>query len=180
MTENEFTVVPVTVDFDERRVIGEMRILTAELPKTPDFVFSLGYRAFSGNVGESSYDLLTVSLVQDTKYAGYLRQEQRSGIYEGHITIDPVQGERLKRALKLAWDNGFKTSEEPGYLNNSYSERTTRNDAFMTGHSPDFSRLQRSMKQLILDLQAEGYKVRRYKIEHIEVDSKRADEWSVL
>lgn len=101
-------------------------------------------------------------------------------MYEGHITLEPVHGSALHRAIELAYRAGFKASEEPGYLGSSYSERTTRNDGFLTGHSPEYVLIRRSMKQLILDLQAEGFQVRRYKIEHIVVDSKLYDEWELI
>lgn len=80
----KFVTVPVVLGFDRSKVVGELRILESALPPTPDFVFSIGYKATekcdtpprdipkTQHLG--SYSLGAVSIVSDSDYAGYLSQ----------------------------------------------------------------------------------------------------------
>ena len=69
---DEFITVPIVKDFDQDRVIGELRIRASDLPKSPNFVFSLGYKS-----GEP-YRLVCVSPVSDDSYLGYLKTKERT------------------------------------------------------------------------------------------------------
>lgn len=92
-------------------------------------------------------------------------------IYECHITIEPVFDKKLTRAKSISDAWGFKIAsllmvKEDGTLEQS------RKDTFMTSHSPIYEILETNMKLCIDSMQANGFKVLRYKIEQILLDSK--------
>lgn len=74
--------IPVTVGFDNKRIIGFMDVDESQLPPDAQFVFALGVTAqLKGAVGEipreplsGPYTLHEVSVVSDEKYAAYLAQ----------------------------------------------------------------------------------------------------------
>lgn len=69
MRSGEYTVVPVFLDFGMfRKSIGELRVLTAELPGNSDYVFSI-----SVLLG-SPVELMSLHIQTDDQYIGYLRQ----------------------------------------------------------------------------------------------------------
>ena len=83
MTDGELTVVPVVESFGSNKTIGELRILTAALPPTPGFVFTLGFQALEmeawpGHVPTApyvgAYMLCEVAMQYDESYIAYLRQ----------------------------------------------------------------------------------------------------------
>lgn len=85
LQKSEYTIVPIAHNFDQKRIIGELRILTEELPPTPNFVFSLGFEILDGankfkpgTVPYSEYigryKLHMVAPVIDENYIGYLKQ----------------------------------------------------------------------------------------------------------
>jgi hypothetical protein len=83
MEDGEFTVVPIVESFGSQKPIGELRILTAALPPTPGFVFTLGFqalemRATPGHVPTAphvgAYKLCEVAMQWDETYIAYLRQ----------------------------------------------------------------------------------------------------------
>ena len=83
MTEGEFTIVPIIDKFGSEKPIGELRILTAALPPTPGFVFTLGFQALEmearhGHVPTApyvgAYRLCGVAIQYDESYIAYLRQ----------------------------------------------------------------------------------------------------------
>jgi hypothetical protein len=84
MDNEEFLTVPILVGFDHSQVIGELKIRRDALPKTPEFVFAIGYRALEdhgfkpGEFPTSQYagkfELASVAPVDDLKYLGYLKQ----------------------------------------------------------------------------------------------------------
>jgi len=81
---DEFTIVPILEAFDSEKVIGELRILTARLPPTPAFSFSLGYQALeqtdtkTGEIQRTQYlgpyKLFAVAPTSDENLIGYYRQ----------------------------------------------------------------------------------------------------------
>ena len=84
MSTEDFTVVPILDNFDSGKVIGEMRILTAALPSTEDFVFTIGYTLSFGIVGafgrfelndahSPRYQLRAISIVKDEAYIAFLK-----------------------------------------------------------------------------------------------------------
>lgn len=78
MSDEEFTVVPIVESFGGKP-IGELRILTAALPPTPGFVFTLGFQALEMRATSTapyvgSYKLCEVTMQLDESYIAYLRQ----------------------------------------------------------------------------------------------------------
>jgi hypothetical protein len=66
--------IPVTLHFNTARVIGFMEVDENSIPKTPDFVFALGYKTLDPESDASGrqFVLLDVGLVQDSEYAAFL------------------------------------------------------------------------------------------------------------
>lgn len=87
--------------------------------------------------------------------------------YECHVTIDPVFDERLeqfKELCKLYQFHVAKLLMQKGGPSNL--------DSFCTGRGQDYKTLENDMYGLITDLIADGFRVRRYKIEAALLDSK--------
>ncbi len=85
--------------------------------------------------------------------------------YECHITIDPDERKHaLENFLSI---HGFKLAKllmqkgEPSNL-----------DMFMTGHSKDYNNLKGRMDAVLEELSLRKFKLRRYKIEAILLDSR--------
>lgn len=100
---------------------------------------------------------------------------QRASLYyEAHITLDPVFGELLK-TLELMCDNWkFRVAK-------LYMEKGPHiKDSFCTGRSKSYTDLITRTQELIIDLKAAGFKVRRYKIEDTLLDSNIKDNWNIL
>ena len=85
MVEELYITVPVTDNFNTNKVIGSLSVLKSELPKSPNFVFSLGFKALDCIDNSSkdtihdtpytgNYELVEVSIVHDTIYHKYLQQ----------------------------------------------------------------------------------------------------------
>lgn len=84
--EGSFVEVPVLTGFKSNNIIGVLKIRQDALPPTPEFVVSIGYRTLeshdccSNNDGipykpyVGKYILMSVSLVSDDDYIGYLKQ----------------------------------------------------------------------------------------------------------
>lgn len=81
--DSEFTEVPILAGFDHHEPIGVLRIRTAALPPAPTFCFALGFQTLEpwsspGQVPSAvytgAYKLQCVSIVQDARYVGYLKQ----------------------------------------------------------------------------------------------------------
>ena len=77
-TENKYTTVPVFSSFNSfsnaENPIGELKILTSELPNFPNYCFSLGItiqdKDFNNNI--TKYRLECLSLASDEEYLTYL------------------------------------------------------------------------------------------------------------
>jgi hypothetical protein len=65
--------IPVMLGFDKEKVIGSLKINVEELPKTPEYVFSLGYRLLDA---EGGHQLFGVSLLTDQEYKKYLKWDE--------------------------------------------------------------------------------------------------------
>ncbi len=94
-----------------------------------------------------------------------------STIHECHITIEPVFGQRLAQAKRIADAWGFKVASLLMVKEDGTTE-PSRNDTFMTSHSPFYETIETRMGCCVEDLQALGLTVLRYKIELILLDSK--------
>lgn len=93
-------------------------------------------------------------------------------MYECHITINPVFDEQLERVKLMAESHGFKVATLLLKKREDANEQRSQNDTFMTGHDDDFDNLRKRMSQLIVTLNYHNFKVWRYKIEHILLDSE--------
>lgn len=60
------------------------------------------------------------------------------------------------------------------------TEERSQYDTFMTGHSKDYNDLEDRMLLIINTLQSKEFKVWRYKIEHVVLDSREIDSLGVL
>jgi hypothetical protein len=99
--------------------------------------------------------------------------------YECHVTIEHVLDEKRVLAKKIAETQGFKLAE---LLMTNFEE--SRKDTFMTSHSePDMlsmRALEVRMCKLVQNMQEAGFKVFRYKIEHVVIDSRNDDRYKLL
>lgn len=83
MADADFLEVPVLASFDKNEPIGWLRIRRDALPATPNFCFALGFNAlgYAGEPGSiptavyvDKYELVSVAIVNDESYSGYLKQ----------------------------------------------------------------------------------------------------------
>lgn len=97
-------------------------------------------------------------------------------MYETHITIEPVTGDRLTLAQDIALLHGFKVADL--YMAKRLEDTPERSkfDTFMTGHAKEFDHSVGRMTGLCRQLKENGFKVWRYKIEQIVIDSKHSDD----
>lgn len=96
-------------------------------------------------------------------------------MFECHITIDPVAEDIRKNIETLANAYRFKLAKllmqngQPSHI-----------DTFMTSHDDFKEALECRMVALCLDLKEKGFKIRRYKIEAIILDSRDKDIYDLL
>jgi epoxyqueuosine reductase QueG len=101
-------------------------------------------------------------------------------MYEAHVTVDPMFDKpKLKKKFETVcaiWK--FKPAKL--YMRKDGREQANRNDAFATGHSNGYEDMQSRLRGLCGELKFVGIKIRRYKIERIELDSREGDVWGIL
>ncbi len=90
--------------------------------------------------------------------------------YECHVTVDPLEGSRRLVFEIICKDFTFKPARL--LMQKSLEESTL--DAFCTAKNADFFKLQNHMNSLLDKLNEYEFVVRRYKIEAIILDSKKA------
>lgn len=88
-------------------------------------------------------------------------------MYECHITIDPQFGAERDLVAKVVERYGFKLAKL--YMDKGVESPL---DTFCTGHNISKSALAEDMTKCCKVLNGYGFKVRRYKIEKIVIDSK--------
>jgi hypothetical protein len=88
--------------------------------------------------------------------------------YECHVTIEPVQDERLTEFSNICSSYGFKVAT---LLMQKSLDRSNL-DSFCTGKATNFAFLKARMDFLLSDLNKAKFNVYRYKIESILLDSK--------
>lgn len=99
---------------------------------------------------------------------------------EAHITIEPVFDEQRQEASELASRYGFKLAHLV-MLKDKGPDRPSQRDTFMTGHSKNIDDLAFRTKSMVALLNANRFKVWRYKIESCVIDSRQqGDTWGVL
>jgi len=96
-------------------------------------------------------------------------------MYECHITIEPVlDHDRLQLVKDIAEVHSFKVAEL--LMVKKEGLEPSRHDTFMTAHCQTFEHLVGRMRGCVRHLKESGYKVWRYKIENIVIDSKYQDD----
>lgn len=105
---------------------------------------------------------------------------QAKHYYEIHITIEPVFDDRLEGLKHIALMSGFKVASLLMKKRAEDTEQRSRYDTFMTSHTQVLSEAIGNVRDMTRLLQREGFKVWRYKIEDIVLDSRIKDELNLL
>lgn len=100
--------------------------------------------------------------------------------FEAHVTIEPVFDDRLIEAKKIAETNGFKIAHLLMKKREVDTEERSSRDTFMTTHSKKLDDIVSRTSTVVQELRAAGFKVWRYKIEDIVLDSKCGDDLNLL
>ena len=100
--------------------------------------------------------------------------------YECHITIEPVFEPQLVTLKTICNSFGFKVADLLMVKRKEDTPERSRFDTFCTGHSTDFKQLQLQMEGCIREIQKYEFKVWRYKIEAVKLDSNNEDSLSLL
>lgn len=109
------------------------------------------------------------------EYAARLRPDAADLYFEAHVTIEPVFDDRRSLAADLAKGYGYKLADLLMKKRYADTEDRSSKDTFMTAHSKSLTDIRERTKALVLALQAEGFKVWRYKIEDTVLDSRTED-----
>ena len=100
--------------------------------------------------------------------------------YECHVTIEPVFDERREALASLADRFFFKLADLLMKKRKADTEERSDKDSFLTSTHVDYNLLLVRMEHLIKALKQEDYKVHRYKIEYVMLDSRSDDELGLL
>lgn len=100
--------------------------------------------------------------------------------FEAHVTIEPIFEDRLLEAKKIAENHGFKIAHLLMKNRELDTEERSSRDTFMTTHSKELDDIGSRTITVVEELRAAGFKVWRYKIEDIVLDSKINDELNLL
>lgn len=101
--------------------------------------------------------------------------------YETHITIEPVLDETKLAAIREAVRPlGFRVADLLMAKRAEDTPERSRFDTFLTGHTTDYMHACRNCREVVSVVQGMGYKVWRYKIEEIILDSRVIDLWGIL
>ena len=95
--------------------------------------------------------------------------------YECHITIEPVIGDRLKELQEAVKEYTFKVASLVMLKENGIDSSVPRKDCFMSAKNVDYNVLYENMILMLDYLKSNSYKIYRYKIENILMDSKIHD-----
>lgn len=85
--------------------------------------------------------------------------------FEAHITIEPVEGDRLDLLHCLVNHYGFRVADLVMVKQRRVTEERSTRDAFCTGWGNDSADLKLDVLNLKMDLEGQGFKVWRWKIE---------------
>ena len=103
-----------------------------------------------------------------------MREEAATLYYESRVTIDPVTDEARHATLeRVAYTHGYHVAK-------LVMHKGPVKDSFMTARGTRYADTVRALQALVKDLNAEGFVVRRYKIEDTVLDSNRQDELRLL
>ena len=100
--------------------------------------------------------------------------------YEAHITVEPVFDSKREILAGLSKQYCFRLAELLMKKNREDTLTRSDKDSFLTGTNKDYNILLLRMVALIGLLKREKYKVYRYKIEKVVLDSKTGDSLGIL
>ena len=100
--------------------------------------------------------------------------------YESHVTIEPVDEDGRAKIEEIIKPSGFKLAKLLMQKRNVDTPERSKYDTFCTGHSTDVQDIMNMMVGCIWCLQQAGFKVWRYKIESVIIDSRNEDSLNLL
>lgn len=101
-------------------------------------------------------------------------------IYESHVTVEPIFEDRLIEFKNICLEYKFRVAKL--LLQNRANSTPIRSnsDAFCTSHDLNQTELCNRMLNLCLHLKSSNYKVWRYKIEAVIIDSRTKDLFKII
>lgn len=90
--------------------------------------------------------------------------------YEGHITIEPVFGDRFLQFEEITARYRFRPAELLLWKQREATPLRSNKDSFCTSHSRSYADLLQRTNALVDDLECNGFDVWRHKIEGILLD----------
>jgi hypothetical protein len=99
--------------------------------------------------------------------------------HEIHVTIEPQFEDRLVIVQSLAKQFGFKVADLLMQKRKKDTPERSKYDTFLTGHKLDLESAITSVKNVVNALEEQGFKVWRYKIEDVVIDSRKSDSLSL-
>ena len=102
-------------------------------------------------------------------------------MFKAHITIEPILDEaELYRLRSLAASCMFQVADLLMVKRPEDTPERSKYDTFLTGHSYNYMAMAAHTITMVNDLKRAGFKVWRYKIEEIVVDSREKDLFNLL
>jgi hypothetical protein len=92
--------------------------------------------------------------------------------YESHVTVEPVFDEKLCELQNICSTLGFKVADLFMKKRQNDTAERSQYDTFCTGRSHNVEDLKEKMFLLVSSLRGHAFKVWRYKIEAVIIDSR--------
>lgn len=92
--------------------------------------------------------------------------------YESHVTIEPVFGERLEEFKRIAGRYRFRVADLFMQKQREETPERSNKDSFCTARATNETEMRQLMDGCVNALMVAGFKVWRYKIEHVILDVK--------
>lgn len=96
--------------------------------------------------------------------------------YEAHVTIEPTFDEKLTQLQEIAGKFYFRVADLLMQKRTEDTPERSKNDTFATTRHKNWEVILARVISFIAELQANGFKVWRYKIEDTLLDSNINDE----
>lgn len=100
--------------------------------------------------------------------------------YESHVTIEPVFDDRRDAVAAIGKRHGFRLALLLMQKRSEDTPERSKHDTFMTAHSTDEGGMTGRIVHVVNELRAAGFKVWRYKLERILLDSRERDDLFLL
>lgn len=100
--------------------------------------------------------------------------------YEVHITIEPVFDDQLEQIKKIAGSMNFKVADLLMKKRKEDKEERSKHDTFMSAHTKTMNDAIVAIVNVCKALDDAGFKVWRYKIEDVIIDSRNQDVLRIL